>query len=65
VQRQYGENLSDLLKARSRGSEDYQTNLQTIARNFSQLGNQQAQQGRAGRARGRLRHAGGAQARRQ
>jgi hypothetical protein len=46
VQRQYGENLSDLLKARARGSEDYQSNLQTIARNFSQLGNQQAQRGR-------------------
>jgi hypothetical protein len=46
VQRQYGENLSDLLKARARGSEDYQSNLQSIARNFSQLGNAQAQRGR-------------------
>jgi hypothetical protein len=45
-QRQYGESLADLLKARTQSQQDYGTNLQTIARNFSQLGNVQAQRGR-------------------
>src|SRR4051794_14570350 len=46
TQRQYGENLSDLIKQRTEGTADYHTNLQSIARNFSQLGNVQAQRGR-------------------
>jgi hypothetical protein len=46
IGRQYGENLSDLLKSRTQGTQDYQTNLQSIARSFSQLGNVQAQRGR-------------------
>jgi hypothetical protein len=46
ISRQYGENLSDLIKQRTEGTADYHTNLQSIARNFSQLGNVQAQRGR-------------------
>lgn len=45
-QRQYTESLSDLIKQRTEGQQDYQTNLQTISRNFAQLGNVQAQRGR-------------------
>lgn len=46
VQRQYGENLSDLITQRTQGQQDYQTNLQSISRNFQRLGNAQAQTGR-------------------
>jgi hypothetical protein len=46
VNRQYGESLSDLIRSRTQGQQDYGTNIQTIARNFSRLGNNQAQQGR-------------------
>lgn len=46
VERGYGESLSDLLKSRTQGQQDYQTNLQTLARNYQRLGNTQAQRGR-------------------
>jgi hypothetical protein len=52
VNRQYGENLSDLIRSRTEGQQDYQTNLQGIARNFSRLGNVQAQRGRQAGLRG-------------
>lgn len=44
--RQYQESLTDLLKQREQTQQDYGTNLQTLARNYQQLGNRQAQQGR-------------------
>lgn len=46
VQRQYGESLTDLITQRTQGQEDYQTNLQTLARNYQRLGNTQQQAAR-------------------
>lgn len=45
INRQYQENLNDLLQGRQRTEQDYQNNLQTLARNYQQLGNRQTQAG--------------------
>ena len=52
VTREHGESLSDLIRSRTQGQQDYQTSLQGIARNFQRLGNVQAQQGRKAGLRG-------------
>jgi hypothetical protein len=43
VERGFGRSLSDLLQARSRGGEDYQSSLTNLQRSYDRLGNQQGE----------------------